>query len=264
MNRASSINALIIDDEKLSRDLIRHYLDSHPGISVAGECCNGLEGLNRITELRPELLFLDVQMPELNGFELLQELQPEHTPAVIFTTAFDQFAIKAFEVNAMGYLLKPFERSRFDNTVENVLSLIGSKKSNGPDEKLSRLLDDYHAWKSASSKPVFPSRLLVKESRKAYFLKIADVLYFEAYGDYVRAHTPAKAHLLPDSLQRLEQSLDPQQFIRIHRSTMVNVDAIREMRPHFNGEYLVVLVNGVQVKLSRTYKDRLKHFSGLE
>ncbi len=241
------------------------YLEEHPDIVVTGECTNGVEALNSIISLAPDLIFLDVQMPDLNGFEVLRELQPEKTPMVIFITAYDQFALKAFEVNATGYLLKPFEKARFDATVRNAIALVRQSKKSALETKLRDLLLDYEAWKTSSTKTVtYLSRILIKESRKAFFIKTADVLYFEASGDYVSIHTPEKKYLIHESLQHLERNLDPEQFIRIHRSTIVGIDAIRELHPHFNGEYLVLLKNGVKLKLSRSYKENLKHIKGSE
>lgn len=241
------------------------YLEEYPDIVVTGECTNGVEALNSIISLAPDLIFLDVQMPDLNGFEVLRELQPEKTPMVIFITAYDQFALKAFEVNATGYLLKPFEKARFDATVRNAIALVRQSKKSELETKLQDLLLDYEAWKASSTKTVtYLSRILIKESRKAFFIKTADVLYFEASGDYVSIHTPEKKYLIHESLQHLERNLDPEQFIRIHRSTIVGIDAIRELHPHFNGEYLVLLKNGVKLKLSRSYKENLKHIKGSE
>lgn len=264
-NTAPHISALIIDDEKLARDLVKLYLEQHPDIVVAGEYANGVEALNSIASQSPDLIFLDVQMPDLNGFELLRELQPEKTPVVIFITAYDQFALKAFEVNAIGYLLKPFGKARFDATVKNAVALVHQSKKPGLETKLQHLLLDYEAWKASSSKTVtYLSRILIKESKKAFFVRTADVLYFEASGDYVSIHTAEKTYLIHDSLQHLESNLNPEQFIRIHRSTIVGIDAIRELHPHFNGEYLVLLKNGVKLKLSRSYKENLKHIKGSE
>jgi len=265
INSTQPISALIIDDETLSRDLVKLYLEPYPDILVIGECANGIEALNSIVSLAPDLIFLDVQMPDLNGFELLRELQPEKTPVVIFITAYDQFALKAFEVNATGYLLKPFEKARFDATVKNAIALIQQSKKPELETKLQHLLLDYEAWKASSTKTVtYLSRILIKESKKAFFIKTADILFFEASGDYVSIHTPEKTYLIHDSLQHLESSLNPEQFIRIHRSTIVSIDAIRELHPHFNGEYLVLLKNGAKLKLSRSYKENLKHIRGSE
>lgn len=261
MNSLQPITALVIDDEKLSRDLVKLYLGSHPNIELKGECANGLDALNLIGSEAPDLIFLDVQMPDLNGFELLRELQAERQPAIIFTTAYDQFAMKAFDVNAVAYLLKPFGRSRFDQAVRKAVALIAQRRQPELEQKLRNLLADYDTWKASASKtPAFLSRILIKEPKKAFFLKTRDILYFEAAGDYVSACTDQKKHVFHDSLQHLESCLDPQVFIRIHRSAIVNIDAIKEMQPHFNGEYLVILKNGDQLKLSRSYKDALKHF----
>lgn len=263
MNSTTQISALIIDDEKLSRDVVKLYLEKHPDIRIIGECANGIDALNSILTKAPDLIFLDVQMPDLNGFELLRELEADKTPMIIFITAYDQFALKAFEVNATGYLLKPFEQGRFDATVEKAITLFRQRQKPELEARIRSLLADYEQWKASSLKTVsYLSRILIRESKKAFFLKTADILYFEAFGDYVRACTAEKKHLFQDSLQHLESCLDPRQFIRIHRSAIVNIDAIKEMHPHFNGEYQVILKNDTQLKLSRSYKDNLKHIRG--
>lgn len=264
MTNTNHITALIIDDEKLSRDLVKLYLESHQSIMVVGECTDGIEALNSIISEAPDLIFLDVQMPDLNGFEVLRELQTNKPPVVIFITAYDTFALKAFEVNATGYLLKPFERDRFDATVKKAVSLIHQSKKHEFENRLQHLLTDYDQWKADSAKTItFLSRILIKESKKAFFIKTSDILYFEAFGDYVNIYTTDKKHLIHDSLQHLESRLNPQQFIRIHRSTIVNIDSIKEMHPHFNGEYQILLKNGILLKLSRSYKDNLKHINGI-
>lgn len=263
MTNTPHITAMIIDDEKLSRDLVKLYLEKHPNISVVGECANGIDALNMIVAEAPDLIFLDVQMPDLNGFEVLRELQAEQTPVVIFTTAYDQFALKAFEVNATGYLLKPFQQQQFDATVSKAVSIIHQSRRPELEARLQHLLMDYETWKASSSRSAnYLSRILVKTPKKAFFVKTPDILYFEASGDYVSVCTPEKKHLVHDSLQHLETRLDPQQFIRIHRSTIVAIEAIKEMRPHFNGEYIILLKNGTELKLSRSYKENLKHING--
>jgi two-component system LytT family response regulator len=252
MEKTATIKAIIADDESLARNIIRKYLLDFPEINIIAECDNGLTALNTINELNPDLVFLDIQMPDLDGLSLLNELK--EIPLIIFTTAFSQYAIQAFEKNAVDYLLKPFDKGRFAVAVEKAMEKKSSpsfleKKINTLQTTLNQILD-------ADKK--ITTRLLIKGKNAYSFLDVKDITWFEAHSDYVKIHTKEKYYLKNISLNELESKLNPQVFIRIHRSTIVNVSYVKEMKPYFNGEYHLFLTTGEKLKLSRSYKDKLK------
>lgn len=219
-----------------------------------GEAANGPDAVVQILEQRPDLLFLDVQMPEMDGFEVLRAVWPHHQPFVVFVTAFDSYAIKAFEFSAADYLLKPFDRLRFNQAVERVKNQLTLQAGAGASQALRALLAELRP--SAS----YVQRLLVKEHRKMFFVKTDDVVYFEADHNYVTLHTAVKKHLLYESLTLLEQQLAPQQFTRINRSCIVSLEHIVELQTHFNGEYWVKLRTGETLKWTLNYRDNLQAF----
>ncbi len=248
----AQIKAIIADDESLARNVIKKYVTAFSQIKIVAECENGLTALNKINELKPDLVFLDIQMPDLDGLTMLNKLK--QTPLIIFTTAFNQYAIKAFEANAVDYLLKPFDKDRFTQAIKKAMEQKSSpafleNKINVLQDSLNQIL---HTDKN------FISRILIKGKDGYLFLNIADIFWFEADGDYVKIHTSDKCYLKNTSLIELETKLNPQQFIRIHRSTIVKITTIKEMKPFFNGEYHIYLANGAKLKLSRSYKDKLK------
>jgi two-component system, LytTR family, response regulator len=257
------ISCIVIDDEPLAIDVIKLYLLKFDNIEVIAECLNGVEAVNAILEKRPDLLFLDVQMPDLNGFEVLKEIDVQKKPVVVFTTAYDNYAIQAFDVNAADYLLKPFAEDRFDVAVARALTVIQSADYQNINRALEALVRTYDQLKEQEyRRPWATQRLLVKENRKIFFVKTSEIRWIEAAGDYVQIYTENKFHLINDSLSSLENKLDPKTFIRIHRSSIVNVDYIKEFQPYFNGEYKIILKNGEVLKLSRTYKDKIKELFG--
>ncbi|HZV70476.1 MAG TPA: LytTR family DNA-binding domain-containing protein [Saprospiraceae bacterium] len=251
MESTTQITALIADDESLARDVIRNYLAAFPMIRVIAECENGLNALNEINRLKPDLVFLDIQMPEMDGISMLSELK--ELPLIIFTTAYNQYAIKAFELNAVDYLLKPFDRDRFNQSIKRVL-----EHGTGPDsmeQKLGNLQQSLNTLLESEKKYI--SRILIKGKTGYSFLNLQDVLWIEAYSDYIKIHVRDKFFLKNISLNDTEARLNPQQFIRIHRSSIVNISFIKEMKPYTNGEYMIYLTNGEKLKLSRTYKDKI-------
>jgi len=252
-----SCRALIIDDEQLSRRLIRTFLQDEAAIDVVGEAIDGAEAVQHILELRPDLVFLDVQMPEFDGFEVLQQVWPHHQPFIIFTTAYDSYALRAFEVSAADYLLKPFDKARFQQAVERVKKQLSLPSSDAMSQALSRLLQAVTPLPSG-----FLQRLLVKDQRKMYFVSTADILYIEAERNYVSLHTATKTHLLYESLTQLEQQLSPHDFTRINRSCIVGLTHVAELETYFNGEYVVKMRNGATLKWTRTYRDNLQAFYG--
>ncbi|MEO8086638.1 MAG: LytTR family DNA-binding domain-containing protein [Bacteroidota bacterium] len=250
------LKVIIADDETLARNVVKKYLQDFPQIEIVAECDNGLSALNQINELHPGLVFLDIQMPDLDGLSLLNELQ--HPPLVIFTTAFNQYAISAFDKNAVDYLLKPFSAERFAQAVQKALD---RKSSPGVmAEKIKSIQESLNQVLNADKKYI--SRILIREKSGYSFLNTLDISWFEADSDYVKIHTKEKVLLKNTSLNELELKLNPEHFVRIHRSTIVNVSFIKGLVPYFNGEYHVMLSTGEKLKLSRSYKDKLKLIIG--
>ncbi|GAB3840474.1 LytR/AlgR family response regulator transcription factor [Hymenobacter jeollabukensis] len=244
-------SALIIDDELLARGVIRTLLQNHPAVTVVSEAANGTEAVIQILQHRPDLVFLDIQMPELNGFEVLQQVWPHHQPAVVFTTAYDQYALRAFDANAIDYLLKPFNAVRFHQALERARERLGRR----PQPQLEALVHQQ------AQRAPYLRRLLVKETGRMYLVDTADVRYFDAQGNYITLHTAGtERHIIYDSLGHLETRLDPADFVRIHRSYIVNLNFVQAVETHFNGEYLVQLRDGPQLKWTRSYRDNLRAF----
>lgn len=247
------IRALIVDDEPLARAWLRGLLEDHADIEILPDCSNGLEAVHRIETLSPDLVFLDVQMPELDGFGVLQTLGEQRPRALVFVTAFDQFAIRAFELHALDYLLKPFDRERFQVTLDRARVQLASKNADTLPEKFQALLEAI---------PQPPARRLdriaVKDNGAVFFVRVNDIDWIEAYGNYVRLHVGDASHLLLQTMTGMEARLDPEKFLRIHRSTIVNIDRIERLEPLFHGEYNVRLSNGTELTLSRGYRERLQ------
>lgn len=257
------VKALIADDERLAREYLRQLLETRTDMVVAGECRNGLETVNSIFSLQPDLVFLDIQMPDLNGFDVIKEVQKEmKMPAVVFTTAYEQFALKAFDVSAVDYLLKPFTEERFKEAVTKALDLAQKNKLSETNAAIESLLKLYNEKKEPGRGESFPGRILVKANKRIFFVNVEEIIWLEASGDYVRIHLKDASYLLNDSLNNIEQSFDPRLFIRVHRSHIVNLECIVEFKPYFNGEYILVMNNRQEVKLSRSYKDRIKTLLG--
>lgn len=257
-----SISVLIVDDERLGREVVSHMLEKHSGFSLLGECANGVEALDSIKELKPDLVFLDIKMPGMSGMELSERLDDSHRPVVVFITAYDAFAVDAFEQNALDYLLKPFDQGRFDQMIQRVRRRFEQKEEASFAKRLKGFLSTHHDLGNPSSRAM--DRIVVKESGRVFFVDPYEVDYFEASGNYVALHVDGKSHLVYDTLTKMEGKLDPQKFLRIHRSTIVNLGRIRELQPHFNGEYVVILKSGDRLKLSRSYKDVARARLGLE
>lgn len=252
-----TLKALIVDDEFFGREIIKTYLKDFPFVEMIEEASNGKEALLKINELKPDLLFLDIQMPVLNGLDVIHEMDPSFQPAIIFITAYEQYAVKAFELNVVDYLLKPFDQSRFEAALNRAIERIQTKE-NDLGQLVKKLQDSYeHLQRPHKSEQL--TRILVKEPKKMFFIKTEDVFWFEASGDYVIVHLEKKSHLISQSLNQLEAHLDPHDFARIHRSYIINVHSISEFEPYFNGEYFITLKNNTRLKLSRTYRDRLGH-----
>lgn len=246
---------LIVDDEPLARMRIRALVKEDARIEIAGEAGNGPEAVAAIRDLSPDLVFLDIQMPEMDGFDVIRAVGPEHMPSLIFTTAHDQYALQAFEVHAQDYLLKPIVRERFRRTLDRAVEHIRMVRDGGPGKSgLSDLLRELRAWPGGSD------RLLVKSGEKWKLIKSEEIDWIEAADKYVILHCGAATHTLRESLNDLDQRLDPRLFLRVHRSHIVNIDAIRELQPWFQGQVILLLKNGDKVTVSRTYREKLESF----
>lgn len=250
------IKALIVDDEPLARERLRKLLQDEPGIEVVGECADGREALATIKKQSPDLIFLDVQMPELDGFGVLEGLSGGRMPVVIFVTAHDKFALRAFEVHALDYLLKPFDRERFQKALRRALDQIKREDTGGLNQRLSALLADLNPASKS------PDRLVIKSSGRILFLKTEEIDWIEAADNYVNLHAGKDSHLLRETMTSLEARLSPEKFLRISRSTIVNLDAVKELQPMFHGDYAVILRNGTRLALSRSHRDKVQQLLG--
>ena len=243
------IKAILIDDEALARDVIRHYLQAYPNITIVANCSDGFEGLKAIAKYQPDLIFLDIQMPKINGFEMLELV--DHHPAVIFTTAFDEYAIKAFEVNAVDYLLKPIEKTRFDQAMEKLPAKLAN-------EQLSQ-----EFFSTASNNPIQSGRIVVKTAGVIKIIPVADVNYLEADDDYVKINTIDGNFQKNKTMSFFEQTLDPLQFIRIHRSYIINLAQVTKIELKEKDSYVVLLKSDIWLPISKSGYVKLKVALGL-
>lgn len=245
------IRTIIIDDEPLARSIIKEYLQLHPQIELVQECNDGFEGIKAIMQHHPDLIFLDIQMPKINGFEMLELI--EQPPAVIFTTAYDEYAIKAFENHAVDYLLKPFNQERFDKAIGRWRE----KRNNNAEETTRPLLD------TASRMPNQNQRVVVKTGSKIKIIPVDDIYYLEAADDYVKIHTKEGAFLKNKTMAHFESLLDPQLFVRTHRSYIVQVQRITRIDPYEKENYQALLTSGAQVPVSKSGYTKLKSVLGI-
>jgi two-component system LytT family response regulator len=245
-----TVRAVIADDEPLARERVRGFLAAFPQVEVVRECGDGIEASAALRELRPDLVFLDVQMPGLDGFGVLQAVEDEAAPAVIFVTAHDRYALRAFDVHAADYLLKPFTRARFGQAVERVLAR-GADARAVAARQVAELLDHLRAGSAED-------RIAIRTDRGVQFVRAAEIDWVEAEGNYVRLHAAGQSHLLREPLHRMQARLDPRRFVRVHRSAVVNLDRVRRLEPWFHGEFEVVLEDGTRLRSSRTFSGRLR------
>lgn len=246
------IRTLIVDDEPLARERLRQLLENEPEIQLIGECADGREAITALETQSPDLVFLDVQMPEIDGFGVLQTASITRMPVVVFVTAYDRFALKAFEVHAIDYLLKPFDRQRFQTALWRAVEQVKVRDGGSLAEKQSRLL--------AELRPAAPrvlEKLAVKTGGRVLFVKLDDIDWVEAAHNYVELHADKQSHLLRETLNSIEGRLPAEKFVRISRSVIVNTSRIKELEPLFYGEYRVTLQNGTKLTLSRRYRDKL-------
>jgi two-component system LytT family response regulator len=250
------ISALIVDDEKPARQRLRDLLEKERGVSVVGECASGAEAVRLIRETEPELLFLDIQMPVMGGFDVVEQVGAARMPVTVFVTAYDSYAVRAFEASALDYLLKPYSDERFDRCLTRALAHVRTQKREEMSRRLVRLLTQEREGAHASSPHL--ERLLVKAGGRVLFLPTEEIDWIEAAGVYVELHAGSRKFLHRASLGELEASLDPHRFIRIHRSSIVNISRVRELHPHSHGDYVAVLKDGTRLKLSRSYRPKLE------
>ena len=254
--QAAPIRVLVVDDEPLAREKIRGMAADDAELRVVGECSNGAEAIDAIQTLRPDLILLDVQMPEVGGFAVLEALKDEGLPPVIFITAYDHYAVRAFEFHALDYLLKPFDRERFRAAIDRAKRQIRREDGGALDARILALLEQMR------EQPRYTERLVVKTGGRVFFLNADEIDWVEAEGNYVSIHAGKKAYLLRETISGIEGQLDPRHFVRIHRSAVVNINRIKELQPWSHGEYHVILHDGTQLTLSRSYRDNLQSALG--
>lgn len=253
MSMVEAIRAAIVDDEDLGRRKIIRMLREDPEVEIVGEFSGGESAVKSLRETKPELLFLDIKMPEMDGFALLRELSGSFTPIVIFVTAFDQHAVQAFQVHALDYLLKPFDRGRFQDALRRAKDQVRQRRNGSINQKLLELLNSSNHPSSPSSR----ERIMVKSAGRISFLRTEEIDWIEAQGDYVRLWAQGRKFLIREKIGDMEQQFSSDRFIRIHRSTIVNVERIKEMQPLFYGEYAVILHDGTRLTLSRSFRERV-------
>ncbi len=248
---STKIRVLIVDDEPLARRRIKSLLAHESNIDVIGECSDGSKAVSSISELTPDLVFLDVQMPAMDGFDVIKTIGPERMPTVIFVTAYDQYALKAFEVNAIDYLLKPFDRRRFQKTLERAKTMIRGLQNGNVNNQLLSLLGDLRREQEA------PDRFIIRSEGRVIFLRVEEIDWMRTVGNYVRLQVGRDSHLMRETMNGMEAKLRPDKFMRIHRSTIVNLDRVKEVQPWAKGEYVVIMRDGTRLIMSRRYRERL-------
>jgi two-component system LytT family response regulator len=247
-----SLRALVIDDEAPARKKLTMFLSQEPDVEVVGQASNGFDAIAAIEEHRPDVVFLDIQMPGMNGFEVLDALGTEDLPIVVFVTAYDEHAVKAFEVHALDYLLKPFDRSRLQDCLTRV-----RRQRQSDNAGIEAVLAEFRPKD-------YLTRIAVKARGRVLLLKTDEIEWIEACGNYVELHSRKQSYLLRKTLNALYGKLDPRQFVRVHRSTMVNLDRIQELQPWSHGDFIVVLKDGTQLRMSRRYRQNLDEFKTTE
>ena len=250
------LRVLIVDDEPLARDRIRELLARETGVAVVGEARNGAEAAILAAEHDPDLVFLDVQMPEVDGFGFLELLGVEQAPVTVFVTAYDQYALRAFEVHALDYLLKPFDRERFQRSLQRARVAVEGRDRSDSNRRLAALLAEMVPERC------YAERLVVKANDRTVLLRVSEVDWIEAAANYLRLHRGREVHLLRETMSSIEARLDPSRFVRIHRSTIVNLDRIAHLESWFHGDYCVKLIDGTSLTLSRTYRERFEEQLG--
>jgi len=250
------IRVVIADDELLARKFIRRMLKQDAEVEIVAECSNGAEAVAMIRKEKPDLVFLDVQMPEMNGFAVLDAVRLDHLPEIIFTTAYESYAIRAFELHALDYLLKPFDQVRFKAALKYAKERFHSQQDDEKQIQIGTLLESIRAQRE------YLDRIIIRADGRITFLHTREIDWIEADDKYVHLHTGKSAKMVRQTLTAIESQLDPKKFVRVHRSAMVNVDRVKELQPLFNGEHSLILESGTRLTLSRKYKDKLFEILG--
>jgi two-component system, LytTR family, response regulator len=268
MNRLKTI---IVDDESLARRGLALRLQQFPMVDVIAECANGQQALEAIAEHSPDLVFLDIQMPGIDGFEVIRQLQADNLPMVIFVTAFDQYAVDAFKVHAVDYVLKPIDDDRLHEAIDRAVAHYSQEESERSKQRLMDLMMGMTGASAASIEEMvqtgkepqqWPEKLVVKDGSDIHLIKIADIHWVDAAGDYMCIHAGGQTHIMRITMKQLEGMLNPARFVRIHRSTIINNDYISGAQTLGNGEYMLSLEGGAQLKVSRGYRDKVKQLLG--
>jgi len=259
------IRALVVDDESLAREALLVMLGGDPEIEVIAECRNGREAVQIIREQSPDIVFLDIQMPEMDGFQVIEDVGTKQMPVTVFVTAYDKHALRAFEAHALDYLLKPFDHERFNTALQRAKTFVRQQKLGEISESLFAVLQDMNADsdelpsetdKGAQKEPV--DRVVIKSGGRIYFLKTEEIDWVEGAGDYLTLHSGSQTHLIRETMGNFHAKLDSQKFLRIHRSTIVNIERIKDIKPLFKGEYVITLTSGKRLKSSRGYRHELQ------
>ena len=271
MTQKLRISTVIVDDEPLARKGLSLRLAEFDNIDIVGECKNGIEAVTLIPQVRPDLVFLDIQMPGLNGFQVINKLQElkQPIPLIVFVTAFDSYAIKAFDVHALDYVLKPVDGRRLKDAIDKVLLTLEREQQDGNNQKLARLVADFTGddcedilRKLASGESIttspYPDILAIKDGSEVTRVAVNDIQWIDAAGDYMCVHAADQTHVMRRTMKELENDLDPKKFVRAHRSAIVNIKFVKKMVSHISGEYHLILNNDTELKVSRSHRDRVK------
>jgi two-component system LytT family response regulator len=250
----TAIRVAIADDEPLARERLRSLLEGRERYTIVAECNDGIEAAAALARTDVDLLFLDVQMAGLDGFQMLESAGVAPLPIIVFVTAFNDYALRAFDVSALDYLLKPFDRQRFEKTLMRVEERLAARGG----AAISGELRDFLRTLSTATPVAHVARFPVKNNGEIYFVRVEDVDWIDAEGNYVALHAAGRRHLVRDTIKSLEGRLDPAKFVRVHRSAIINVDRLRKLQPYFHGEYVITLQDGTTLTSSRTYSDRLR------
>jgi two-component system LytT family response regulator len=252
-HESTAIRTVIADDEPSARRGVELLLNRDPEIRIVGEAASGEDAVKLLRRERPDLAFLDVQMPAGDGFDVLKAVEKEAMPVVVFVTAYDEYALRAFDVNAVDYLLKPYDDARFAETLNRAKATVRQRRAAPADERVARLIE----YLQRGAPPGLSDRILVKSSGEVFFLKPEEIDWVEAEGDYMKFHVAGRSHLMRETMARLSGRLDPRRFVRIHRSTIVNIDRVHKLSPSIAGDYTVHLRDGTRLRLSRGFHNGL-------
>ena len=263
----AKLKAVIVDDEELARRGLALRLQQYPDVEIIAQCAGGREALDVVNQQSPDLVFLDVQMPGMDGFDFVRRIQPDAMPLIIFVTAYDQYAIDAFRVHAVDYILKPPEEKSLTGALENARRQLVQKHAVSDKGRLLSVISDITGkgtaemedWlaRGGELKQSFPDRITIRDNGRVTFVEIDEIDWIDAAGDYMCLHTNGQVHVMRSTMKQLECQLDPDRFQRIHRSTIINLSRVREISPHNNGEYYLVLEGGARLKMSRNYRDKV-------